>query len=264
MPLVDLHSHILPGVDDGPETLEGTLAFARAAVAGGTSQIVATPHVDRHHYIEPEAIGPAVDDLNEALAARGVALTVHAGAEVAIPRLLDLDDGQLASLTLGDGHYLLLECPFQQLAGDLDTLVFGAQARGFGVVLAHPERSPVFLRNPAGLRRLVESGVLVQLTASAVTGDFGGRVREYSLALLRDDLVHVVASDAHDHGRRPPDLTSWIAAAAREVPGIEARAGWLCEDVPAAILAGEDPPAPPPRPAAAARGGWLRRVARVR
>ncbi|HEX8100970.1 MAG TPA: CpsB/CapC family capsule biosynthesis tyrosine phosphatase [Solirubrobacteraceae bacterium] len=262
MAIADLHSHILPGVDDGPANLEGSFALARAAVAAGTRQIVATPHFDHHQYISPERVGPAVAVLNRALEARGIPLVVRSGAEIALPRLFDLTDDQLALLTLGGGPYLLLESPFRRLAGEIDTLVFSAQARGYRVLLAHPERSPGFHHDPDGLRRLAGTGVLMQVTASSITGDFGEKVRSFALDMLRDGLVHVIASDAHDDARRPPDVASWVRTAEAAVPGSAQRAAWMLEAVPAAILAGEEIPAPPPLPAR--RGGeWRRRLARA-
>ena len=208
MPIADLHSHILPGVDDGPADIAGSFALARAAVAAGTTEIVATPHIDDHHYIAPEDIAAAVAALNATLVDRGVGLVVRPGAEIALPRLFDLTAEQLSVLALGGGPYLLLESPFRRLVGELDTLIFTAQTRGYRVLLAHPERSPIFHRDPEALRRLVEHGVLVQLTATSITGAFGETVRRASLDMLRDGLVHVVASDAHDHARRPPELVS--------------------------------------------------------
>ena len=261
MPFTDLHSHILPGVDDGPPGLEGSFAFARAAVRSGTGRIVATPHVDHHHYIAPEDIGAAVAALNRVLETRGIPLQVLSGAEIALPRLFDLTDDQLALLTLGGGPYLLLEAPFRRMAGEIDQMVFAAQTRGYRVVLAHPERSAVFHKEPAGLRRLAGGGVLMQVTASSITGAFGETVREFSLWMLREGLAHAISSDAHDESRRPPDQRSWVAVAERTVTGIENRAAWLLEEVPDAILTGAAVPPAPPLPAP--RGGlWRRRLAR--
>lgn len=258
---IDLHSHILPGVDDGPATLEGSFAMARAAVTAGTGQIVATPHVNKRSFIEPEAIRPAVAALNRALEARGIGLVVRSGAEIALLRLLDLGDEQLECMTLGGGPYLLLESPFRPLAGDIGTLIFGVQTRGFRVLLAHPERCPVFHRDPDALARLVDAGVLLQVTETAITGAFGDRVRQFALRLLREDLVHVIASDAHDHEHRPPGIGEAVRRAERSVPGIDARAHWLVHDVPAAILDGAPIPEAP-RLSAPRAGSWRRRLAR--
>lgn len=256
---VDLHAHVLPGVDDGPDTLGEALELARAAVAAGTRHLVATPHVNEDRYIATEAIAPAVARLQEQLDAEGIPLRLHAGAEVALPRLADLDSAQLRAARLGHGETLLLESPFSRVPVDLEPLLFEVQTRGHQVLLAHPERSPTFQHDPEQLARLVEAGVLVQITAGSLRGAFGTRVRDFTHQLLRDELVHVVASDAHNTDRRPPGVADAVHLADRTVPGIGRRAEWLCDEVPWAILTGGRIPAPPSLPAS--RGGaWRRRV----
>lgn len=261
MPHVDLHAHVLPGVDDGPATLEGALDLARATVAAGTGRIVATPHVNEDRFIAPEAIGPAVDEHNRHLRDAGIDLEVEAGGEIALSRLLDLSEAELGALSLGDGPYLLLECPFAMVAGNFEPLIYDAQARGHRVLLAHPERCPSFQRDPERLVRLVDGGCLVQLTAGALRGAFGTRTRDFAHRLLRGELVHALASDAHDGVRRPPGLGDALAHAERAVPGIGEREEWLTELVPAAILAGDPVPTPPPLPPASRAGTWRRRLA---
>lgn len=256
---VDLHAHVLPGVDDGPSTLEDTLALARAAVTAGTGRIVATPHVNESRYIAPEAIGPAVDEVRRHLAAEDIALDVEAGAEIALSRLLDLTDADLHLLRLGAGPYLLLECPFAMVAGEFEPLIFEVQSRGHRVLLAHPERCPTFHRDPERLARLVDGGALVQVTAGVLRGAFGSRTREFAHHLLREDLVHVLASDAHDAVRRPPGLGEALEHAERAVPGIGAREAWLTEEAPAAILAGDPLPGAPALPPAR-REAWPKRL----
>lgn len=256
---VDLHSHVLPGVDDGPATLEGSLALARAAETAGTAVLAATPHINDDRFIEPAAVPGAVADLNRHLAAAGIGIEVVQGGEIALPRVLDLGDADLAALALGGGPFLLLESPLAAVAGGFEALIYDVLGRGHAVLLAHPERCPAFQRDPARLMRLVEAGVLVQLTAGALMGAFGSRVREFSLSLLSDDVVHVVASDAHDAVRRPPGVAAAVGAAERDVPGITARATWLTEDAPAAILAGAPLPEPPALGPRARVGRWRRR-----
>jgi protein-tyrosine phosphatase len=260
---IDLHSHILPGVDDGPPTLSGSLELARTAVAAGTGQIVATPHINEDHFISPLEVPAAVSALGERLAAARIDLVVRAGGEIAMPRLLDLQDDELDSLGLGGGPYLLLESPFGIAVGAFEPLVHDVLRRGHRVLLAHPERSPAFQRDPERLTALMRSGVLVQITAGSITGSFGERVRRFTAQLLREDLVHVVASDAHNHDKRPPGLNDAVKAAEHDVPGIADRTAWFTQDVPTAILAGEAIPPSEPLPTAK-RAGWRRLAARVR
>jgi protein-tyrosine phosphatase len=256
--VIDLHSHILPGLDDGPSTMEGSLELARAAVASGTRTILATPHIDGHFKIRPEHIAERLAALTAALEEAGIPLEVRAGGEIAIWRLIDLDDLALRALALGGGPHVLVESPFSPVMGDIEPMVRDLEQRGFRVLLAHPERCPSFQRDPARLERLVDAGALAQLTAGSMAGAFGSTVRRFSVALLREELVHVVASDAHDDRLRPPGLTIGFRALERELPGIGAQQHWLTELAPAAILDGAPLPERPPLPQASS--GLMRRL----
>ena len=255
--MIDLHSHILPGLDDGPATMEGSLELARAAVDAGTRTILATPHINDDLRIGPARIAAGLDELRPALAEAAIPLEVLAGGEIAIWRLPDLDDETLRGLALGGGPYLLVESPFSPVVGDFEPIVLDLHARGHRVLLAHPERCPAFQRDPERLRRLVDAGVLVQITAGSMSGGFGSTARRAAVTLLRSALVHVVASDAHDHVKRPPGLRAAFPGLERELPGLEAQAAWLTELVPRAVLDGS---ALPPRPPLPEPSGLLRRL----
>jgi protein-tyrosine phosphatase len=197
-------------------------------------------------------------ELVEAIAEAEIPLEVRTGAEIAIWRLVDLDDAALSALSLGDGPYVLVESPFSPVVGDFEPMVLDLQARGHRVLLAHPERCPAFQRDPARLARLIDAGALAQITAGSMAGGFGTTVRRFTATLLRDGLAHVVASDAHDARKRPPGQLIGFEGLERELPGLHTQAAWLTEHVPAAILAGEPlPPRPelPPPPS-----GLLRRL----
>ena len=255
--MIDLHSHILPGVDDGPSTMEGSLELARAAVAAGTRTILATPHVHHDPRVDPALIAAGVDALRAALAAAEIPLEVLPGGEIAIWRLTDLDDDMLRALTLGGGPYLLVESPFSPAVGDFEPMVLDLHARGHRVLLAHPERCPAFQRDPQRLEALVDAGALVQITAGSMAGEFGSTVRRFTTTLLREGLAHVVASDAHDHLRRRPGLQAGFAALERDLPGLSQQAEWFTELVPRAVLDGTPLPARPPLPRPT---GLLRRL----
>jgi len=259
--VIDLHSHILPGLDDGPATMEGSLELARAAVAAGTVTILATPHVNGDYGLSPDRIDAALVDVHTALAEAEISLEVLGGGEIAIWRLVDLDDATLGRLALGAGPYLLVESPFSPVVGDFEPMVLDLQARGHRVLLAHPERCPAFQRDRARLDRLIDAGVLAQVTAGSMTGAFGSTVRRFTTGLLRDGLAHAVASDAHDHIQRPPGLTGGFAVLEPELPGLDAQREWMTELLPSAILSGEPPPERPPLPREA---GGLRRRLRFR
>jgi protein-tyrosine phosphatase len=251
MGAIDLHAHLLPGIDDGPPDMEASLALARTASADGTEAIVATPHVSDVYPNRAGDVARGVAAVRDELRAAGVELRVVAGAEIALPQVPQLDDSELAALALGGGPYLLIESPLSSAAGDFELIIDDLLRRGHRLVLAHPERCPAFQRQPDRLRRLAVGGVLCSVTASALTGRFGGRVRDFTLRLFEDQLVHNVASDAHDAEHRSPVLRGCLAAAERDAPGILALEEWLVEEAPAAILAGEPvgfaPPLPRPR-----------------
>jgi protein-tyrosine phosphatase len=243
--MIDLHSHVLPGIDDGAATLEDSLAIARAAVADGTRTLAATPHIDHHHGVEPVKLPARVRGLQAELKRRRIPLQLVTGGEIALARCAELSDADLRGLALGGGPYLLIESPHLPTGGAFEPALFDLQVRGFRVLLAHPERSPVFLRDRDRLRRLVAHGALCSITAGSIAGRFGRTVRSYSLELLREGLVHDVASDAHDDSRRPPTMRECFAAAERELPGLYEQVEWLTEGAPAAILRGRELP---PRP----------------
>ena len=257
-PVIDLHCHILPGIDDGPRAIEDSLALARAAAAAGTATVVATSHVSWEYPNRAEAIARLVEELNGRLSDAGVALDVRPGAEVAMTRLPDTSPEELSHLTLGGGGWLLVEPPFTLVSTGLDVLVANLRVSGYQVVLAHPERCPAFHRDRSMLEALVRSGVLASATAGSLDGRFGDAVRRFSLELVRDGLVHNVASDAHDASGRPPTIAGELERA-----GLGALTEWLTQAVPEAILGGGDIPRRPeveiPALQKTRRAGWLRR-----
>jgi protein-tyrosine phosphatase len=255
--VIDLHCHVLPGIDDGPETIEGSVALARAAFNLGVRTLVATPHVSPRFPNRPDKILGLVEQLEARLAIEELALEVRSGAEIALPQLTEIEPTELPRLCLGRGPWLLLESPFNATGPRIGPVVQGLHTRGFRILLAHPERCPAFHHDPAALQALVQGGVLTSITAGALVGRFGGRVREFALQLVRAGMVHSVASDAHDRAQRPPGMASEL-----EQAGLARLADWLTCEVPAAILDGAEIP---PRPEAASaigvtgRRAWWRR-----
>ncbi|MBO9532876.1 MAG: hypothetical protein J7513_07885 [Solirubrobacteraceae bacterium] len=250
--MIDLHCHLLPGVDDGPANVAEALDFAREQVAAGVHTVVCTPHAS-HGY--PRNTGEAITGWTQSLAgdlaAAGIPLELRPGAEVALARAIELDDPELQALHLGDSGWLLLEPPLATDVPRLGSLVHTLQARGHKILLAHPERCAAFHNDPPLLAELVQHGARVQVTASALAGDFGRTVSRLAKAMVDADLVHVVSSDAHDARRRPPGLAAPLKAA-----GFAWLTEWACEQVPSALLAGEELP---PRPAQPRRGLFGRR-----
>ncbi|MEA2193139.1 MAG: protein-tyrosine phosphatase, partial [Solirubrobacteraceae bacterium] len=237
--MIDLHCHILPGIDDGPQTMEDSLALARAAAAGGTTTIVATPHVSwGWPHNSAATISAGVRELNDELRAAQIELEVLAGGEVALSRAAELGPAELQALRLGGGPWLLVESPLTTLAPGVELGLTTLQNQGHRILLAHPERCPLFQREPQRLAALVGRGMLTSVTASAFTGRFGRQVQRFAFSLLHDGLVHDVASDAHDAIRRPPALHAALVEA-----GLGEHAERLAHSAPLAILRGRPVPA---------------------
>jgi protein-tyrosine phosphatase len=255
--LIDLHCHVLAGLDDGPATLEGSVALASAAAQAGTTVVAATPHVREDHPVDPAEIRPAVEQLNRALRTAGVPIEVVAGGEVAITRLVELGEEDLAALTLGSGPYLLVESPYAWTGSLLEHVLFQMQGSGLRPLLAHPERSPCFRGDLPRLRALVAQGILCSVTAGSMAGRFGAPVRDFTARLFEAGLVHDVASDAHDLERRPPGLLVGFERLEPELPGLLDHANWYTRLAPAAILEGDPLPPCPPSPVRRRRGGRL-------
>jgi protein-tyrosine phosphatase len=246
--VIDLHCHILPGLDDGPPDEDTSVALARLARADGTKTIVATPHVREDYQFDVKEIATRTAELNERLAQNGVDLEVLPGAEVAISMLNDLDDKTMTTLCLGGSTTaVLVESPYQEATDLLEDSLFTLQVRGFQPVLAHPERSPSFMSDPSRLAKLVERGMLCSVTSASMAGRFGRTVQRATKTLFERGLVHDVASDAHDILRRGPGLTAGFKLLERDhVPGLTAHLPWYTQAAPAALLAGEPLPARPP------------------
>jgi protein-tyrosine phosphatase len=260
--VIDLHCHVLPGIDDGPKSIAAARGLARAAYAAGVRTLVATPHVSWHYPNRAATIGPLVDELRAQLTADGIELDLRAGAEVAVTYLDELDHGELSRLRLGGGEWLLVEPPFAPLAPGLDDALAALQRGGHRILLAHPERCAAFHHDPEMLASIVRRGALTSITAGSLVGRFGGVPQRFALKLVEEGMVHNVASDAHDLPGRTPGM-----AVELEQAGLQPLAQWLTCDVPAAILGGGEIPRRPhvghlgPRPA---RARWGARRWRLR
>jgi protein-tyrosine phosphatase len=198
---VDLHCHLLPGVDDGPATLDETIAYAAAAVAAGTTTIVATPHVE---LVDVAELPDRVSEVRDALRAEGIDLHVEVGGELKPQSIGDLDGADLDVIAHGPpgARWLLYEVPFDGVdAGGGPGFVAGAQElrdRGYGLLLAHPERSRDIL--PAGIETLgpeLLAGAVIAANVGPLTDRETPERHAASLEILRRGLVGVVATDAH-------------------------------------------------------------------
>jgi protein-tyrosine phosphatase len=236
---VDLHFHLLPGVDDGPGDMAESLALARAALAAGTGVVVATPHVRVDlGTTDAREIDARVRELRAELASGDLPLEVRCGGELGHEMAFRLGQDDLELLAQGPAgaRWLLVETPFHGIGEDFHAATAELRARGFGVLVAHPERSAdAALDGAAGLRRELAAGSLSQLNALSLTGGHGEEARRSAWELLAAGLVTVVASDAHGPSR-PPALRP--ARAALLEGGLSpAAARMLVEAAPRELLA---------------------------
>jgi protein-tyrosine phosphatase len=242
--LIDLHSHILPGLDDGPAGLEGSLAMARSAAADGIRSLAATPHVRDDYPTTADEMERALEAVHTALSAAGIELEVLPGGELALERIGRLGADDLRRFSLGgNGFWLLVEFPYSGWPLGLPRVAERLAGEDFGIVLAHPERNPEVQAVPTRLQEFVDRGMLVQLTAASVDGRLGKGARETSSTLLDLGLAHLLASDAH----APSIREIGLSAAAGSI-GDDPLARWLTQDVPAAIVSRSPLPERPARP----------------
>jgi protein-tyrosine phosphatase len=245
---VDIHAHVLPGVDDGPAELGESIAMARAALATGIDTLAATPHL-RSDFpdVHIDELAERCRHTQEAIANAGIDVDLVAGSEASLMWAIDASDEDLRRATYRQrGTDLLVETPSAPMVA-LDRLVYEIRLRGVRVTLAHPERSREFQRDLEPLRRLVNQGVLLQINAgSLLAPSRRSPVRRVAEELCREGLAHALASDGH-RGTvwRPVTKLGDGVTALTELVG-PARAHWMASDVPRAIVDGAGLPPDPP------------------
>ncbi len=240
-PFIDIHCHLIPGIDDGSQSWEDTLAMARMAVGDGIGAIVCTPH-QLHNYSKNhgDMIRQRTSELQRVLDENGIDLIVLPGGDVRI------EDGMVRKLTtgevmtLGDQYrHVLLELPHEMYI-PLERLLDELAEEGLIGILSHPERNQGILENPSVLPGLVDRGCLMQVTANSLTGTFGENLKHFTENLICEGLVHFVSTDAHSPKARRPLLR-------RAFDRVVELVGWdvatdLCCRNPGCIAAGEDIP----------------------
>ncbi len=236
--MVDIHTHILPGIDDGSQSWEMTAEMCRMAAADGTTHIVATPHAndvynyDRGRYT---AMLAELSDLSTGDLSFSIGCDFHFSYENVRDALTHPH-----RYTIGNTPYLLIEFSDYGIPPTVQQDIFALRTSGIVPIITHPERNQLLAKNPETVLRLVEQGCLVQVTANAVTGAWGGRSKKIVEWLLKHDAIHVVASDAHDPVRRKPILSE-ARQAITKLAGAEL-AERLVTHNPAAIVAGDPLP----------------------
>ncbi len=260
--MIDIHCHILPGLDDGAHTEAEALDMARIAADDGITDIVCTPHYLPGLYTAgPHTIQAAVCSLQDSLSAAEIAVTLHAGMEIHVSAAdpEDLVQGRLLALNAA-GNAVLIEFPHQFIPPNMDTLFWSFLSQGILPVLAHVERYPGLFSDPSLLEKWVQMGIMTQVTASSILGRFGPEVEDFAWRLMENNLAHILATDAHSPDFRKPQLRP-AAAAIEERLGLDA-AQDMVQRRPQALLQGKsiDLPAPLPLTELESHSGFIRRI----
>lgn len=201
--MIDIHSHILPGIDDGAQTIEDSIEMAKAAVNEGITTIIATPHHKNNQFTNlKSSILTKVNDLNTVLKQENIPLTVLPGQEVRIYGEVIEDYYKEEILTLNHTKYLFIEFPSSSVPRYAERLLYELQTEGIIPIIVHPERNKELQEKPDLLYQFVKNGALTQVTASSVAGYFGKNVKKFSEQMIESNLTHFLASDAHNvHNR---------------------------------------------------------------
>ena len=241
-PLVDIHCHLLPGIDDGAKSWEDSLAMARMAVADGIGTIVCTPHqLGSYRHNRGTMIRDQVARLQQALNEHEIPLTVLPGADVRIEAdmLSMLRSGEVLSLADRRWH-VLLELP-HELYMSLEPVLAELNAAKMTGILSHPERNQGLLKDPTPIARLVDAGCLMQVTADSLLGAFGTTAQRFAESLLDQGLVHFISSDAHGTKSRRPLLSEAHRRVAKRID--LQTADDLCCHYPSRVVSGRSVPA---------------------
>jgi len=233
--LIDIHSHVLYGLDDGARTLEDSVAMVRMAAEHGTTDLVATPHANLDYHFDPQIVKERLAEVSEA---SGNVLLLHSGCDFH----LSYDNIQDAlahprKYTINHHRYLMVEFSDLLIFNNTAEIFSRLEEAGMTPVITHPERNGLLRQRADQIAQWVEAGACVQVTAQSLLGEFGRRAAAFSRTLLDRRLVHFLASDAHDCEHRPPRLDlahAWV----KEHYG-EQRAAALCVTNPKATLTGE-------------------------
>ena len=262
--MIDLHHHLLPGTDDGAKDLETSVAMVELAVADGITHIVATPHANHTYQYHRERHAQLLQQIRDALPAATAArvqLGLGCDFHLNVDNIADAHEHP-RRYTINETEYLLVELPDFNIPPRLEEVFYAMRVDGLTPILTHPERNATLQRTPERLGEWLATGLLIQVTAGSLTGNFGSKAESMAWKLLRAGSVHIVATDAHDRVRRPPLMGDACRLIEKKV-GAEV-ANLLCTANPLAVFQGD--PLPPQHAledlrgddAAAARPLWKR------
>ena len=236
--LVDIHNHILPGLDDGPESIEQAILLAENAVANGITHVIATPHHLNGIYRNPSSqVKEAVAGLYRELSQRNIQLKILPGQEIHLSANV-LEELEKDLLTIANSNkYLLIELPNGYIPGNTLEVIYEIQLKGYIPIIVHPERNKALRKNKELLYEYVCKGALVQITASSLLGLNGRSLRKYTRELIKHNLVHFISSDAHHYLKRPFLLKKALEYVKREFS--EGHVIYYCENASHIIYGAE-------------------------
>lgn len=244
--MIDIHAHVLPGVDDGADSVDTSLEMLRQASSDGTTAVFCTPHIlDVGEIISPDDIRERVKQLQNAADHAGIPIELFPGSEVMLSDNLGDRLKENILTTLGDSPYILVELPMHDIPFHAESTLFELTVSNLIPILAHPERNTVLMRDPSRLYQLVQNGVLTQVNAGSLSGLFGEEVKNFALDLINCRQVHFIGSDGHSVRRRRLTLSEGRKMV-EDILGESAKP--LTVDNPKAIIEGRELSVPAPLP----------------
>jgi protein-tyrosine phosphatase len=247
--MVDIHCHILPGLDDGPDSFEESLQMAEMAIEDGITHVVATPHANSMFAFDPAAVKKLRDELQEKVGDR-LQLATGCDFHLSFENLQDIA-GNTAKYTINQKRYLLVEFAEFAIPQSMDDTLHQLQLLGLSIVITHPERNRLIRSHQDRLRQWLHQGCYVQVTAQSLLGQFGPNAQKEAEQWLDQEMIHFIASDAHNTDRRPLKLREAYDAVSRRRGENVAQA--LFHDNPLAAFEGCALPYEPEQPEVAAR-----------
>ena len=236
--MVDIHHHLLFGLDDGSNSIDTSVAMARLAAADGITHIVCTPHANGNYEFRPRVNAAKTDELRARLAAEGIAITLGSGCDfhLSFDNVIAAKQDP-ARFSINGLGYVLVEVPDYGLPPGLTETFYELQLAGLTPILTHPERNPTLQRDPDRLKDWMRGGVLIQVTADSLTGHKGRHAQRMAHDLLEKRWVHFLATDAHNTTSRPPRMREAHDLVATKYGSIYAHS--LCVINPLAVFLGK-------------------------
>lgn len=202
--MIDIHNHILIGVDDGPQTEEEAVILLKQAIDNGITDIIATPHHYNGDFVNlGSKILEKMDELNLVISQHQLDINVYPGQEIRVNGNFVEELKAGVGIPLNQKQYVLIEFSFNEIPSYVGPMFYDIQMNGYTPIIAHPERYKAIIKNPDRLHDFIEKGAIAQVTAGSVAGELGDNLKETSLKMIEAHLVHLIASDAHHAGFRP-------------------------------------------------------------